>query len=554
MSNALAIVSAADTSYFDLLQGLVCSIRDKPQGAEVAICVFDIGLTRPEQEWLMTRGVVLRVPKWPHGEMGWTRDEPQLALHALLERSRMMHYFPGYEIYMWIDADAWVQSWDGVQAYVDSARRTGFCAAVEADLAFNPRRTYFMHYKTFSQFGEDAAEELKWAPPLNAGVFAGRADAPHWLAWRYVISNHVANTQDLWLFDQTALNMALRETNLPYGRLPARFNWICLHRLPKVADDGITLVEPFAPHSVIGIVHAAGSSKRVYHALKRVSGGVVSRRLAYESRSALPAGDYVSPNFALVMPDREFPEKILGDRNACPWLYLRREVPHNWYVDRRIPTWGFVSRDEASILYNTALLFRGKKVLEIGCLMGWSACHLALAGIELDVVDPLLTNPEVFASVQTSLVGANPASVEAQGNGRIVMVAEASPEAVHKLARHRGEWSLFFIDGDHEGDAPLRDTMACEQYAAADAAMLFHDLSSPAVAAGLFYLHQRGWKVKLYHTAQIMGVAWRGNVEPVHHIPDPNVNWTIPDHLLPIAQNFPETAAGANVPDLIDVA
>ncbi|WP_204249752.1 hypothetical protein [Gemmata sp. SH-PL17] len=49
-------------------------------------------------------------------------------------------------------------------------------------------------------------------------------------------------------------------------------------------------------------------------------------------------------------------------------------------MDRRAPHIGFVSRDEAAILYNTALRFRGRRALEIGCWLGWSTCHLALGG------------------------------------------------------------------------------------------------------------------------------------------------------------------------------
>ena len=60
---------------------------------------------------------------------------------------------------------------------------------------------------------------------------------------------------------------------------------------------------------------------------------------------------------------------------------------------------------------------------------------------------------------------------------------------------------------------------------------LFHDLAAPAVAQGLDYYRQRGWNTMVYQTKQIMGVAWRGNVKPVEHEPDPQVNWSLPDHL-----------------------
>ena len=29
-----------------------------------------------------------------------------------------------------------------------------------------------------------------------------------------------------------------------------------------------------------------------------------------------------------------------------------------------------------------------------------------------------------------------------------------------------------------------------------------------------------------------MGVAWRGRVAPVHHVPDPDVPWQLPHHLV----------------------
>ena len=83
--------------------------------------------------------------------------------------------------------------------------------------------------------------------------------------------------------------------------------------------------------------------------------------------------------------------------------------------------------------------------------------------------------------------------------------------------------------------------------------ILFHDLAFPDVAAGFRYLHERGWKTKIYHTQQIMGAAYRGNITPAEHIvrtqvsflasdcsrayffhvhqPDPRFEWSLPEHL-----------------------
>jgi glycosyltransferase involved in cell wall biosynthesis len=238
-----------------------------------------------------------------------------------------------------------------------------------------------------------------------------------------------------------------------------------------------------------------------------------------------PTSDYISPDLEVVIPDDCFPNMVIGNPNTCQWPYLRREIPHNWYVDERHPFIGFLSRDEASILYNTALKFQGKRALEIGCWMGWSACHIAIAGVELDVVDPILEQPVAYESVSDSLRAAGVLD-------SVNLIAGYSPAAVETLALEQNrKWPLIFIDGNHQSPGPLQDAMICEGLAEEDAMILFHDLASPDVSEGLDYLRDRGWNTIIYQTMQIMGVAWRGNVEPVKHQPDPSINWEIPPHL-----------------------
>jgi cephalosporin hydroxylase len=262
--------------------------------------------------------------------------------------------------------------------------------------------------------------------------------------------------------------------------------------------------------------------------------------------------DYIAPGLSSVFPDKHFPNMISGDTDGCGWQYLRGDVPHHWYVDQRQPRVGFLNRDEAHILYNNALQFAGKRALEVGCWLGWSACHLALAGVVLDVVDPLLAQENFRSSVVASLTSAG---VMEQVN----LIGGSSPQAVtdlansdlanSNLASSDGEprrWSLIFIDGDHSGDAPLKDAIACMPLAEPDAMILFHDLAAPEVAAGLDYLREQGWQTMVYQTMQIMGVAWRGNVQPVTHEPDPSVNWQVPLHL----QHFP--ISGVADPDLAE--
>jgi glycosyltransferase involved in cell wall biosynthesis len=240
-----------------------------------------------------------------------------------------------------------------------------------------------------------------------------------------------------------------------------------------------------------------------------------------------PLRDYVSPGLRVVRPDGCFPHMRAGDLLHHPWKYLRRDVPHIWYADERFPLMGFLNRDEAMLLHNIALQFAGKRALEIGGWLGWSTCHLALAGVTLDVIDPAHDDPSFRAIVEESLTCCGVAD-------HVNLVPGRSPESIAELGR---KWSLFFIDGDHDAPAPARDALACLPYAAEDCAFVFHDLASPAVAAGLRLVVDKGFHVVVYQTAQIMGIAWRGDVTPVAHIPDPDVAWQVPPHLdgLPVS-------------------
>jgi predicted O-methyltransferase YrrM len=238
-----------------------------------------------------------------------------------------------------------------------------------------------------------------------------------------------------------------------------------------------------------------------------------------------PDRDYVSPGFKHLDLTQAFPHRVAGDKQNHPWVFLRREVDHGWYVDDRNPMMGFLSVDEASILHTLALALPDCEALEIGCHRGWSTAHLAAGVKQLDVIDPVLADPAHLADVEQSLTRAGV-------RDKCALYAAPSPAKVLELVKERGRpWSFIFVDGDHEPDGPLWDTQTVANCAARDAIIVFHDLASPVVAEGLAYLRSVGWSCLVFQTMQIMGVAWRGNVKIPAHIPDSKVNWSVPDHL-----------------------
>ncbi|MFB2898137.1 TylF/MycF/NovP-related O-methyltransferase [Aerosakkonemataceae cyanobacterium BLCC-F50] len=549
----ILIITAADAKYFDLVQGTILSIRQKPEGKNVNIGFFDLGCTPEQVQWLEKQVNFIERPNWEFDFPG--KNEAPEHFKGLLARPFLRRYFPNFEVYFWIDADAWVQDWQAINLFVEGAKKQGLAIVPEIDRSSHIQygelpegRWQWMFRRYQEAFGEEVANKFYSYPLLNAGVFALHKDAPHWEIWAECLQQGLQQSVSL-MTDQFALNLAIYNRGLfeQTELLPAWCNWTCHSAAPAWSKEKSCLVEPYLPHTNIGIVHLTyekydrvellTTDKDLIEVSLRYSekslpnkGEAIKReKIATandnEQADSLPVGDYVSPGCEIIRPDDCFPNMIIGDRDNCNWPYLRREIPHNWYADRRYATVGFVSRDEAHILYNTALKFPGKKALEIGCWLGWSACHLALAGVTLDIIDPILMNEEIYESVVSSLTAAKVID-------SVKLIKGFSPLAVEELVNQSPrKWSLIFIDGDHETPAPLLDAIVCEQFAEADAIILFHDLTSPDVTQGLDYLKQRGWNTMIYQTMQIMGVAWRGNVEPFIHYPDPNIEWNLPLHL-----------------------
>jgi hypothetical protein len=237
------------------------------------------------------------------------------------------------------------------------------------------------------------------------------------------------------------------------------------------------------------------------------------------------AKDYIADALSAPSLDHLFPNMSEFDKSVSSWPWLRREISHAYRADKRNPIVGFINRDEASIVYSNARLFAGKAGVEVGAWRGWSTVHLLAAGLSpLHVIEPLLADPDWGAEFAATVAVAG-------GGGAAILVPEKSPEGVERLGASGVRWSFAFIDGDHDGEAPARDATVVSRFLEPTAMVLFHDLVSPHVAKGLRVFEAQGWNIMAYQTAQMVGVAWRGEVAPVAHKPDPSQNWNVPEHL-----------------------
>src|SRR5258708_14468854 len=202
-------ISGGDAGCFDLMRDCIGSLRATPAGGALSLGILDCGLTQEQRAWCVGQGAILVVPQWDFDFPG--RDKLKDGYKALTARPFLPRYFPGFELYFWIDADCWVQQGDAISLFLAAARTGALAVAPEIHRSM---RHYHHAWGEFSAvcgaayqacFDKATAERLIRYPMINAGVFALEADASHWAGWARIYGEALQRSTDLT--DQLALNV-----------------------------------------------------------------------------------------------------------------------------------------------------------------------------------------------------------------------------------------------------------------------------------------------------------------------------------------------------------
>jgi hypothetical protein len=289
------IASGCDANYFELIEDLFASLFVHEQARTVDFAVFDVGLTGEQRERLSEYTNVIVEPGWDVEVPERFREQPFLRAFTLVPF--IPRYLPGYDVYIWLDADTWVQEWFPIDYLLQGVRARGFAIVSEVDRSYTRPHNWarvklslggrlarvrtwnWTRYKRF--FGLATAHALMFHPLLNSGVFAMRGDAPHWAAWADSFQRARLRTPND-LCDQSMLMHAVYTRDLPVALLPAVCNWTQARDLAFDAERR-RLVEPNVPYAEIGIVHLVGDSAEREFEVPCLDGGTLKTRLTYRA-------------------------------------------------------------------------------------------------------------------------------------------------------------------------------------------------------------------------------------------------------------------------------
>ena len=295
-----AIISLADANYFELLNELIDSIKRFKESENSAICILDAGLTSEQKQILSSKVDEIKSAEWDI-EVPDFKVKGKEWLKSQVSRAFLPKYFPNYEKYLWIDADAWVNSWEAIELYYKGCEKNKLSIATSADRAYGRvlraewvfgsfariKSQNYKHAKS-SGFSENIARQVALKPHLNIGVFALESNAPHWKIWQKNLKIALSSGK-IWGSEQIAMNITIYCDLQEVEILPAYCNWTLIEAL-KFDKKQNTLVEPYLPNHKIGIVHFAGknndqirNNKNFISKVKTVDGDLIEMKLRFNN-------------------------------------------------------------------------------------------------------------------------------------------------------------------------------------------------------------------------------------------------------------------------------
>jgi hypothetical protein len=268
-SGNLLIVTGGDHVYFPLIEELRQSIVAAFPAGPPRFAVIDAGLHPDQATQLQATGaMVAQLPEDPALPASILRARPALAANfGKLWLDRM---FPGYEVLIWLDADTWLQDAAAIRL-LDGAAQTGALAIVPGGGRYWDRpidvrwllgglwglaqiRSFNFKNGAHAGLPLSVLRDLGTRPLLNAGVFALRADAPHWAVMRRWQASILARGKP-FTSDQIAMALTVYTDGHRLELLPDTCNYIRPWRFDPREP---ALVEFWYPYPRIGIVHLAG--------------------------------------------------------------------------------------------------------------------------------------------------------------------------------------------------------------------------------------------------------------------------------------------------------
>ena len=265
------LVTGGDKVFDNLLEDCIFSIRDV--GYESDIAVLDFGFSTDTLNRIKQHNVIIQQAGLPP-EISKIATNVAAGAGVLLLKPYLPEIFPGYQKYIFLDADVYCQDRVGLDALEREADGADFVAVSqrtrfhEWDVArgngveFNfygqaLRQNWYTMFANRSKLPKADKKILAQYQIINAGVFSSTASSPIWKIWIDEMIRCITCLPDgrKSAADQLGLGLAIYKHKLNIKTLPEICNWTSAWRYDP--DRHVfTETEPF--YNQVSIMHLAG--------------------------------------------------------------------------------------------------------------------------------------------------------------------------------------------------------------------------------------------------------------------------------------------------------
>lgn len=263
----IIFISSADEKYAPLLREWIHNLRHLPGYENADIGIMNAGMTPETLKKLEPDVTKIVEPDWPCKLPEW-KIRGREFLKACVARPFIPNYFPGYDLYFWMDCDVWVQNPKALDLFIEGGKRKKITLTGQVDRAY-PRNVRvkwlgpipwkmkgFYFTNAMKAYGFKTAKKLFPYHVLLAGAFCLHADAPHWQRWQELVVKTMKKGK-VFTAEQLSLGIMCYLEGYKFELLPAWTHWLCVFK--PLWDKGRgKFVEPFLPHEEIGILHLSG--------------------------------------------------------------------------------------------------------------------------------------------------------------------------------------------------------------------------------------------------------------------------------------------------------
>ena len=273
----IAIISGADKNYYPFLKNLIISL-EKTKCLEIAgLCILDV-----EKNSLYLEEVSNYIHKTKKAKFSLklSFSDEKNWFKLLTERPFIKDYFPGYEKYIWLDADTEVLSIDAIKNLIDATNISELAIVPEVNESYVFNNTKFGIKKIFSSiykisgwsfknynkyFRKGLGENLFFKPLFNNGVFCLKSESTLWNLWKKEYQGALDKAKSSYGIktDQLSLNKIIYENFTKVSILDSTNNWIIQKAEDLIKADNLFLTPSF-PRRKINILHYTNLSHNDY--------------------------------------------------------------------------------------------------------------------------------------------------------------------------------------------------------------------------------------------------------------------------------------------------